>query len=267
MLNIAIVALAAVAQRSLALDIVFTEKCADVTPVEPVAPITDPWIDPRLRGGRMLDSVYAWRIGEPLNVIISGQSHADVLSQTGFVDYARSIGFSDECLGLHMGTVHEADLGDGMGWRPEQLLARQTFRTSLEIPLWGTTCWESLAGGNHFRAWRQNGSLANTGAWFLAVSQEMSGREHHMIVDNGYNLGRDLLVSRAVSPPKGSLWVADVAWIQGLIEPGVKGINHAIRQDGLVALLTVRRREPSKPSRKWPSLWAVLRFLLPFLPL
>lgn len=167
-----------------------------------------------------------------------------------------------------MGNRHEADLGDGLGWRAEQVLVRQTFRTSLEIPLWGTTCWESLAGGNHFRAWRQNGSFANSGAWFLAVSQEMSGRAHHMIVGDGYNLGRDLLVSHAVSPTPGSRWTADVAWIQGLLEPGVKDVNHNISQDGLVALLTVRRRIPPKPPSKWfKSLWAIIRFLLPFLPL
>lgn len=152
-----------------------------------------------------------------------------------------------------MGTLHEADLGDGLGWRPEQLLVRQTFRTSLEIPLWGTTCWESLAGGNHFRAWRQNGTLASTGAWFLAVSQEMSGRAHHMIVEDGYNLGRDLLVSRAVAPAVGARWVADVAWIQGLIEPGIKGqpVRSSVRRlflSGAQASTTLSRKTALLPS-------------------
>jgi hypothetical protein len=32
--------------------------------------------------------------------------------------------------------------------------------------MWGT-CWESFAGGHHFRAWRQNGTLADSGAWFV----------------------------------------------------------------------------------------------------
>lgn len=33
---------------------------------------------------------------------------------------------------------------------------------------------ESLdAGGNHFRAYRQNGTEANSGAWFLAASKEL----------------------------------------------------------------------------------------------
>ncbi len=40
-------------------------------------------------------------------------------------------------------------------------LARQAY-----FPVWGT-CWESFAGGHHFRAWRQNGTHADSGAWFI----------------------------------------------------------------------------------------------------
>ncbi|EJD38893.1 hypothetical protein AURDEDRAFT_116326 [Auricularia subglabra TFB-10046 SS5] len=240
----------------------FPTNCTEPAPTDPAQPLPTAWIDPRLDGGQMLDSVFYWRIGEPLNVIISGQSDREILTESGFVDYARSIGFSDECLGLHMGMRHQANLGDGLGWREEQLLERQTFRTSLEIPLWGTTCWESLAGGNHFRAWRQD----TTGAWFLAASEEMSGRARHMIVEDGYNRGRDSLVAKALSSSRHSPWVAEVAWIQGLLEPGAEGINHKIPQDGLVALLTVTKR-PNKPPRSrrfWPALMKVLHFLLPF---
>lgn len=80
-----------------------------------------------------------------------------------------------------------------------------------------------------------------------------------MIVPNGYNIGRDLLVQSAVSGSswKGISWVTDVEWREGLLEPGFKGINHAdlnilpaphilhiginhaIAQDGRVAILTV----------------------------
>ena len=60
----------------------------------------------------------------------------------------RSIGYSNECLGLHIGNIHNADLGDGNGRTPEMYLARQAY-----FPIWGT-CWESVAGGHHFRAWR-----------------------------------------------------------------------------------------------------------------
>lgn len=72
----------------------------------------------------------------------------------------RSIGFNRECLGLHYGHIHEADLGDGLGRKAEQFLGRQHY-----FPIMGT-CWESVRGGNHFRAWRQNGTDANSGAWF-----------------------------------------------------------------------------------------------------
>jgi len=149
----------------------------------------------------------------------------------------RSIGFSEECLGLHIGDIHTANLGDGEDRKPEQFLARQYY-----FPVWGT-CWESFAGGNHFRAWRQNGTQANSGAWFLGVSKELDSRKHHTIVPNGYNIGRDWLVDRATSGSrwKGMWWKAEVEWKQGLLKPGKEGVNHGIEQDGRVAILTVHR--------------------------
>ena len=56
-----------------------------------------------------------------------------------------------------------ADLGDGNGPQPEIKVMRQDYGSSD-----AGTCLESLIGGNHFRYWRQNGTLANTGALFLA---------------------------------------------------------------------------------------------------
>lgn len=95
--------------------------------------------------------------GEPLNVIISGLSDPYILTERGFHDYAkcllsifnafylyllfiRSLGYSEECLGLHYGKIHQANLGDGDGRKPEVLLARQNY-----FPIWGS-CWESVAG-------------------------------------------------------------------------------------------------------------------------
>ncbi|KAK1221139.1 hypothetical protein PQX77_016057 [Marasmius sp. AFHP31] len=202
------------------------------------------WVDPRINGGRLLDvrctrssssggslrlTTYRyryWKIvskkyGEPLNVIISGRSDPYILTDEGFLEYTKSIGFSSECLGLHYGHIHEANLGDGNGRTKEQLLARQHY-----FPVWGT-CWESLAGGNHFRAWKQNGTWANTGAWFLAASKEKSSSKNHMIIPDGYNIGRDYLVSQATTPPgtrwKGKWWLAKVDWHDGLIEAGKEG--------------------------------------------
>jgi len=195
------------------------------------------WLDPRINGGRQLDYATKHK-GEPMNVIISGRSDPFILTDAGFHNYAKSIGFSEECLGLHMGGRRYANVGDGEGNKTEHFLARQYY-----FPVWGT-CWESVAGGNHFRAWKQNGTIANTGAWFLAVSKEEDSSRKHKIIPNGYNIGRDLLVDRAVSGSRwnGRWWKAEIEWQEDLLEPGNDGLNHNIPQDGRVAVLTVVRQ-------------------------
>lgn len=154
-----------------------------------------------------------------------------------------------------MGHVHEANLGDGHPRKPQNVLFRQHY-----IPIFGT-CWESLYGGHHFRAWRQNGSLADSGAWFLGASREENSREHHTISEDGYNRGRNWLVEQAVEGGrwKGHWWKAEVEWKEGLLDPGSEGslsipspmcctdlirtgVNHDIAQDGKVAILTVYRQ-------------------------
>ena len=42
-------------------------------------------------------------LGEPINVIVSGESDSQVLSPAGFYNYALSLDFGEECLGLHDG--------------------------------------------------------------------------------------------------------------------------------------------------------------------
>ncbi|KAI0754769.1 hypothetical protein C8Q80DRAFT_1140917 [Daedaleopsis nitida] len=194
------------------------------------------WIDPRLNGGRFIDYTTE-KLGEPLNIIISSESDDYILTEQGMQTYIKSIGFNRECLGLHYGHIHEADLGDGLGRKPEQFLGRQHY-----FPIMGT-CWESVRGGHHFRAWRQNGTDANSGAWFLGASEEMDSSKNHMIVDDGYNRGRDHIVERATAGSrwKGMWWKAEVDWREGLLERGKRGVNHGIEQDGLVAILTVYR--------------------------
>jgi hypothetical protein len=200
--------------------------------------VSQGWADPRINGGRLLDFTAPF-LGEPLNVILSGLSDPYVLTEEGFREYTKSIGYSNECLGLHIGAIHEADLGDGSGRMPEMYLARQAY-----FPVWGT-CWESIAGGHHFRAWRQNGTHADSGAWFIGASKEEHSQKRHKIVKDGYNLGRDWFVERALagSHQKGHnvWWTAKVEWRTGLLEPGSKGVNHGIPQDGRVAVLTVLR--------------------------
>ncbi|KAK7681663.1 hypothetical protein QCA50_015397 [Cerrena zonata] len=197
---------------------------------------TEGWVDPRLNGGRLLDFTTK-RLGEPLNLIISSLSDPYILTETGLHIYAKSIGFSEECLGLHYGHIHEADLGDGLGRKDEHFLARQYY-----FPI-GGTCWESVRGGHHFRAWRQNGTLANSGAWFIGASKEKDSSKNHKIEDDGYNLGRDFMVERATSGSywSGMWWRAEVEWREGLLPKGKHGVNHAIPQDGKVAVLTVHR--------------------------
>jgi hypothetical protein len=64
-----------------------------------------------------------------------------------------------------MDDIPDAPVG---GNKTEQLLARQNFDWPMHgWPDYGT-CLESLIGGNHFRAWKQDGAGARTGAWFLA---------------------------------------------------------------------------------------------------
>lgn len=55
------------------------------------------------------------------------------------------------------------------------------------------TCIESLRGGNHIRVWQQMG----TGAWFFAASKEEDVSKHHMIIPDGYNIGRDWVVQQS----------------------------------------------------------------------
>lgn len=106
------------------------------------------WSDPSRYGGSMLLLVEN-NLREPINAIVSGRSDPYVLSDAGFRDYVRSIGFSFECFDLHLGTPMRADLGDGNGMAEERFEYRQ-------VNAWDAgraigSCRESVVGGNHFR--------------------------------------------------------------------------------------------------------------------
>ncbi|KAG9310819.1 hypothetical protein JVU11DRAFT_8672 [Chiua virens] len=193
------------------------------------------YYDPTPGGGSMLNNA-GDGLGEPLNVIISGLSSPDVLTDNGILDYARAIGFSTECLGIHLGNPQSANLGDGNGWVNQTYEIRQDYGSS------GVgTCLESLIGGNHFRVYRQNGALADSGALFLAVSKEEPAADNHNIVPDGYDIGRDDLISGAVGETSygGVTYSTTAQNITGLLGPGSTGVNHGISQDGIVTLLTV----------------------------
>jgi len=191
--------------------------------------------DPNKQGGSMLDNAGSGG-GEPLNVIISGLSSPEVLTDEGILHYAQAIGFSFECLTLHLGAPQSANLGDGNGWVNQTMELRQDYG-DYELG----TCLESLIGGNHFRVFRQNGTAANSGALFLAVSQEEDVENGHTIIPDGYNTGRDKLVANAV----GVTSHEDVTYstlaqnLTGLLPPGSTGVNHGIATDGVTVLLTV----------------------------
>ncbi|KAG6382192.1 hypothetical protein JVT61DRAFT_842 [Boletus reticuloceps] len=180
--------------------------------------------NPTLGGGSMLVNTLNG-YGEPLNVIISGESSQDILTDDGVVNYARAIGFSEECFGIHLGTPFPANLGDGNGWVNQTIELRQDYGDS------GVgTCLESLIGGNHFRMFRQNGTTADSGGLFLAVSKEEPATDNHDIIPDGYNIGRDSLVASAIGETdfNGVRYITKASNISGLLAPGDQGINHGV---------------------------------------
>ncbi|KAG7088055.1 hypothetical protein E1B28_012088 [Marasmius oreades] len=208
---------------------------------------------------------------EPVNMIISANSDADVLKDQedggGLRNYWLSLLFAGECLGQHSGDSQKVDLGDGHGALNETAVIRYNYNDSQL-----GTCKESIEGGNHFRYWVQNGPTMNTGAIFMAASYEMPISQQHGIVANGYNLGRDYIVGNitgSVIPTAnltnqssysgetsfgGFKYRTTVKYLSGLLQNTSIGINHndsvptgdmnAI--DGLVALLEVKISERPK---------------------
>jgi len=196
---------------------------------------TDGFFDPTPGGGSMLDNA-GNGLGEPLNVIISGLSSPDVLTDSGILNFAQALGFSQECLDIHLGGPQSANLGDGNGFVNQTMELRQDFGNAIL-----GTCLESLIGGNHLRVFRQNGSDADSGALFLAVSQEEDIAESHTIVPDGYDIGRNKLVASALEKISfgGTSYSTTAVNVTGLLSPGSAGVNHGIATDGIVTLLTV----------------------------
>jgi len=206
---------------------------------EPISTDAVPFVNPNLHGGSLLDrapNTGTPQLGEPLNVIISGLSSPAVLTDKGFKKFANMLGFGIECFGAHLGDPQSANLGDGHGWVNQSFELRQDYGN----PDIGS-CLESLLGGNHLRLFRQDGPAANTGALFLAVSEEENLHDGHNIAPNGYNLGRDNLVSSAVGVKKykGVKYSTEVLHLTGLLPAGSSGVNHGIPTDGVTALLTI----------------------------
>ncbi|KAF8322093.1 hypothetical protein DL93DRAFT_2205069 [Clavulina sp. PMI_390] len=203
---------------------------------------------PADNGGSQLDSSAG--LGEPLNVIISNLSSPEVLTTAGLENWARSIYFSTECLGIHIGGPQTANLGDGLGWQNQTAELRFDFESA-----YLGTCLESLVGcrmahmqlpatavalgGNHFRFWKQ----VTTGAYFLAASVEEWAGDGHNIVPNGYDEGRDGIVQGATGVTKyqTNWYLTTSYYVSCLLQPGTEGINHNISIDGRVAVLTITK--------------------------
>ncbi|KAE8223978.1 hypothetical protein CF319_g3063 [Tilletia indica] len=188
--------------------------------------------------------------GEPINAIISGRSSPSVVNVEGFLRWATSVNLGVSCLGQTNGSAQLANLGDNKGnvtQGNDGTGNNGVLRWNYGDPFIGT-CKESVIGGNHLRWWPQ----AKTGAYFLAVSVELSAKLGHMIALDGYNAGRDELVGNATNS-NGTYWAGyrfntTVEWIPAgvLLNATSEGINHPDvalpgqpSQDGRVALLTI----------------------------
>ncbi|KAI5451747.1 hypothetical protein NCC49_001394 [Naganishia albida] len=222
--------------------------------------------DPRANGGQMLtiaNNTNPPGLGEPLNTILSAESDARVLDvnieKGGFLNYMLATSLGEECLGQHYGDYQMANLGDGNGNTTEMEVLRWNYGD-----IYIGTCRETFNGGLHLRYWRQN----HTGAYFMAVSEELDLSKNHLIAPNGYNLGRDHLVGNLTNQEtvvptlnltNTSTYVGSRSWnnytyetsvkyISSLMDNSSEGVNHpdsvaidgrpAI--DGLVAVLTVK---------------------------
>lgn len=192
-------------------------------------------------------------IGEPLNVIISGESSSDMLHPEGFLVWATALGFGVSCLGqgddegfmyTNLGrenpNVRQGSLSGNNG----------VLRWNYGLPSVGT-CRETIEGGNHFRWFMQHTRRAGT-AIFLAASLEQGLNKAHSIAANGYNLGRDSVVELATQPGgiewMGNRFNATVRWIEAgrLLNATSHNINHpdvappnGTAIDGRVAVLYV----------------------------
>ncbi|GJE88762.1 hypothetical protein PsYK624_048470 [Phanerochaete sordida] len=175
-------------------------------------------------------------LGEPLNVVISGESSPEVLTNAGFLNYVRAVGFTTECFGITLGTPFTANLGDGLGPQPQIMELRQSFGNAL----FGA-CVEMFLGGNHLRVFRQDGPQANTSALFLATSAEEGLFQNHTITTNGYDVGRDDFVQMATGLIQfnGTSYNTTVQQLTGVLPVGSQGVNHGIALDGNAFLLTV----------------------------
>ncbi|WFD37036.1 hypothetical protein MCUN1_003928 [Malassezia cuniculi] len=218
------------------------------------APLPPGFENPLLTGGVMLSKGnLSEPIGEPLNVIVSSFSSPEVLTPEGFLLWATSIQFGVSCLGQgDEDSFQYANLGkENPNVRQGSASGNNgVLRWNYGNPSVGT-CRQTLVGGNHFRWYIQKTAKSGT-AIFLAVSDELSLAQAHKISTNGYNVGRDHLLSVALNP-NGTNWGghyynATILWVDAgiLLNASSENINHPDvalpgqpNQDGRVAVLNI----------------------------
>ncbi|KAF6755806.1 hypothetical protein DFP72DRAFT_895253 [Ephemerocybe angulata] len=234
----------------------------------------DGFYNPYVSGGKLLTlmETYPPNQGEPLNAVISGNSDERVLVdqevEGGLRNYFLSLGFSGNCLGQKPDSFQAANLGDGNGDKNETSIMRWNYGDAQL-----GSCKETIQGGNHFRYWIQDGKDANSGAIFMATSYEKPIADHHDIIPDGYNLGRDWLVGNItrseIKGPNitdGMTFSGNTSWsgytyntfikyVGGILPNTSDGVNHNYSvpvdginaSDGWLAVLEVKIVEaPSK---------------------
>ncbi|KAF7322669.1 hypothetical protein HMN09_00045600 [Mycena chlorophos] len=207
------------------------------------------YYNPTLTGGSMLTLQ-----DEPLNMIISGLSTPEALTDQGILNFGNALGYDVSCLGLVLGTPARRAAAVDTSNRPQEARKPPIWVTETDgstrrsCSAKTTACRSALASrpssvvtttGTVFR---QNGTGADSGALFLAASKEDPIAESHDIVSNGYNLGRDEIVAAATAGTvsfNGVDYTTTVEYVTGLLQPGSAGINHNISIDGQVAVLTI----------------------------
>ncbi|CAK5279495.1 unnamed protein product [Mycena citricolor] len=217
-----------------------------------IVKLTVPFVDPRLNGGSMLTLQ-----NEPLNIIVSAASSPDALSPRGILNFGNALGYGDDCLHIHLGGPQAANLGDGNNWvNQTQIMRRWSAGTTTGDTLLSKT-GRRIAYMSH-SAFIQNGTGADTGALFLAASKEEPIAQGHNIIPDGYDIGRDQVVSAATAgvvsfdgvqytvststrAPRIRLSVIQTTaeYVTGLLPVGAAGINHNISIDGRVAVMTI----------------------------
>lgn len=197
---------------------------------------SEAYINPSIFGGKvqMYYTTAHAPPPEPINVILIGQDGDGGtlrISDEHLHQWAQAMGYETDCMGLHKGNYFYAKI-DSFGEKVQQ----HQFRQVVGPRLFGS-CLETLTGGNHFRAFRQN----DTGAWFLGASVEENIFTHHTLVGDGYDRGRSQLVksAQAGATRDGCWWQPAVVTIDSTFQDGLRDeiLNHGITSDGNVAVI------------------------------